>query len=1028
MHFSAHWLAPALPIWYWHNFEGGENNLLQFAGSDGSGFVNESANDVTYAWNEYLSAIEPVDPPGFPDLDRFHDPKAITLTDGTVVTSYWREANASNLGGVHIDISTLTNTVRVGSDNGNSPSAAQLQNGNVVVVWTDDIGSSDGHDDIRAQILTAGGVKIGGEFAVTAASNAQWTPEVAALIDGRFIVVWEDLAGDGSGSAIKAQVFTADGVRSGEVFTVNTSTAGDQRFPTVTALANGDAFVTWTDNDGATADIYSQVLDLQTYEGNDSDETVYGGSLADTLHGMGGNDTLFGRDGEDYISGGLGDDEMHGGGSNDIFVVSETGDTVHEAKAGGTDTVQTLIDFALPENVENLQGLSFFGGLELTGNELVNTISGSAFGDTISGLEGDDTLEGNSGNDTLIGGAGYDYLFGGEGSDTMQGGSGGDTYFVDSAGDVVIETNAIALPPSPFDFDYVASTVDYTLGDHVERLGLAGTADLHGTGNNLNNNIYGNSGSNHIYGLGGQDHLYGYDDADYIYGGTNTDWLYGGNGDDNLFGEDGGDVLIGGWNNDELDGGTDADYMQAGAGDDLYVVDNTGDRVVEYANQGIDLVLSSITTIAPAYTENLWLTGTANISGIGNLQDNTIIGNSGINTLSGVTGNDTLYGLGSADLLWGGQGGDVMDGGEGLDTVTYAGSQAGVYADIGSNLYFGGDANGDAVTNVENLIGSAFDDTLVGDSGGNWLNGGKGIDTLAGGNGNDTYVIDDALDVLIEVSAAGGRDTVFSSANTFTLGTNLENLRFTSQVINIGTGNDLNNVLTGNSDVDTLTGLSGDDDLIGNDGNDVLRGGLGADDLDGGPGIADLADYIGATAAVTAALDGSLTGAGEALGDTFTGLERLRGSNFEDTLRGDTLDNILFGQNGADALEGLEGLDRLFGGGGIDTLTGGAQADRFEFAALTEIGDIITDFTAVDDTIVVTASTFGGGLVAGVLNAAYFQSRADNVAQDADDRFIFQTTDQTLWFDADGNGAGAAVVVADLQAGATMTAADILVV
>jgi len=75
------------------------------------------------------------------------------------------------------------------------------------------------------------------------------------------------------------------------------------------------------------------------------------------------------------------------------------------------------------------------------------------------------------------------------------------------------------------------------------------------------------------------------------------------------------------------------------------------------------------------------------------------------------------------------------------------------------------------------------------------------------------------------------------------------------------------------------------------------------------------------------------------------------------------------------------------------------------------------------------AAGFGGGLSAGgALSASQFQSRADNLAQDADDRFIFRTTDRTLWFDVDGTGAQGAVMVADLQAGAIVTPADLLLV
>ena len=79
-----------------------------------------------------------------------------------------------------------------------------------------------------------------------------------------------------------------------------------------------------------------------------------------------------------------------------------------------------------------------------------------------------------------------------------------------------------------------------------------------------------------------------------------------------------------------------------------------------------------------------------------------------------------------------------------------------------------------------------------------------------------------------------------------------------------------------------------------------------------------------------------------------------------------------------------------------------------------------------DDSFALQVASFGGGLVAGPLAAGQFISRADNLAQDADDRFIFRTTDQTLWFDVDGTGVGGPRLIADLQAGAVVTAADIL--
>jgi Ca2+-binding RTX toxin-like protein len=129
-----------------------------------------------------------------------------------------------------------------------------------------------------------------------------------------------------------------------------------------------------------------------------------------------------------------------------------------------------------------------------------------------------------------------------------------------------------------------------------------------------------------------------------------------------------------------------------------------------------------------------------------------------------------------------------------------------------------------------------------------------------------------------------------------------------------------------------------------------------------------------------------------------TAVERVLGSAGGDEVRGDAAANQLLGGGGGDALDGAAGADLIRGGQGTDTLTGGLGNDIFRFQTLAECGDVITDFLNLagdNDKFQILASAFGGGLVAGALAATQFQSRADNVAQDADDRFIFRTTDRS---------------------------------
>jgi Ca2+-binding RTX toxin-like protein len=118
-----------------------------------------------------------------------------------------------------------------------------------------------------------------------------------------------------------------------------------------------------------------------------------------------------------------------------------------------------------------------------------------------------------------------------------------------------------------------------------------------------------------------------------------------------LLGLDGADTLISLNGNDWLDGGTGIDTMTGGTGNDTYIVDSLSDQVNEKYLEGTDTVIASVNYVLGLNLENLYLSGSANITGTGNADANLIIGNAGNNTLAGKLGNDTLIGGDGLDVF-----------------------------------------------------------------------------------------------------------------------------------------------------------------------------------------------------------------------------------------------------------------------------------------------------------------------------------------------------------------------------------------
>lgn len=158
----------------------------------------------------------------------------------------------------------------------------------------------------------------------------------------------------------------------------------------------------------------------------------------------------------------------------------------------------------------------------------------------------------------------------------------------------------------------------------------------------------------------------------------------------------------------------------------------------------------------------------------------------------------------------------------------------------------------------------------------------------------------------------------------------------------------------------------------------------------------------------------------------YGGNDMLTGDAGNDKLFGGLGKDKLLGGAGADKLDGGSGADTLIGGAGIDTLTGGTGADAFVFATAGATNrDIITDFRAVDDALRFDNDVFSAFSYTGQLRSSGFV--AGTAAVDTSDRFIYQKSTGNLWYDRDGSGSAAKVLVAELVDGTTLTAADIFI-
>ncbi|MBA4802329.1 MAG: hypothetical protein H2040_10745 [Euryhalocaulis sp.] len=508
-------------------------------------------------------------------------------------------------------------------------------------------------------------------------------------------------------------------------------------------------------------------------------------------------------------------------------------------------------------------------------------------------------------------------------------------------------------------------------------------------GTDINDNVFdasigGSDNTAQIYieeGTGNLDgnQFVGSANNDLLQGGAGDDSILAGDGDDYVFGSDGADFLNGqgGFNGLSYAASASAVDVRLWRGGEQTGGDAEGDVI-----RNFDLVIGSSFNDVLQGDNGMDVT----LDGLGG--DDLLTGYDGNDNLYGGAGDDRIVGRLGDDFIEGGAGADNINGGGGSDTVSYASSSAAVDVRLfRATTQTGGDAEGDLLRNVENIIGSDFNDVLQGDNGidsvleggagndalrtydGNdVLNGGDGNDSLRGGAGDDSFIGGDGNDQVVftgnradytidfeagtitDNNAADGDD----GSDTFT---DIETLVFADQTVNTGDGpvategddhlvgdesDDVidglggDDFINGNAGNDTLSGGAGDDVIVGRNGDDLISGGAGADILKGDHGF-DTVDYSDSDEAVDVRLYRGNQLGGDAEGDILRTMEGVIGSEFDDLIRGDDGkdvrldgrggDDYLVGYDGDDTLYGGDGEDRLIGDEGNDFLQGGAGSD-----------------------------------------------------------------------------------------------------
>ena len=399
-------------------------------------------------------------------------------------------------------------------------------------------------------------------------------------------------------------------------------------------------------------------------------------------------------------------------------------------------------------------------------------------------------------------------------------------------------------------------------------------------------------------------------------------------------------TIIGTENDNVLRGTPAPDLINALAGND-WIVPGTGYDTVD-GGAGIDMVsYSECTTSLRIIQGDVGMR--AFVGG-----DTDVLTN--VERVTGTSQNDAFFftdgqarGLGGQDMFHAaGDGTGTYDGGAGRDTLSYVQADAGVEASFFRGKGWGGDAAGDRYSGIEDLIGTNHADQLWGDTANNRIEGRHGDDTITGAGGDDYILAGVGTDKILysgnradyRIEHSGIRTEVEhlnDGVDGFDVLGHAEILRFADGDVEIA---DLPQLVIGTNGADRLALANGE--VRGLDGDDFLNAsgdGLGL--YKGGAGN-NMIGYQASDEGVWASLFRDRGWSGDAMGDRYSDIQNLMGSNHADQLWGDNANNRIEGLHGNDTITGAGGDDYILAGFGIDVIVySGNRADyRIEHAGI----------------------------------------------------------------------------------------------